>query len=358
MAFSPGRLTQARHRRGLTKSALAAAVDLTPRRIAAYENSGDTPPRSTLEGLASALRFPVEFFELDEPTTLTPDRVSFRSLARLSAASRDAALASATLATEVSRWIDDRFHLPEVELPELRDLGPTDAATALRAMWSLGELPAPNVIHLVEAHGVRVFSLPDECAALDAVSAWIDGTPFIFLTRHKSPERSRWDACHELGHLLLHVASPPHGRDHEREADEFARELLLPHRGFTSRAPRYPSLNDVRAEKQYWKVSALAYIRRLHHVGIITDWQYKSLVIEASQAGYRRAEGDIDREDSQIVPQILDLLHQDRQSVQTIADDLCVPAPDVRGLLFSPIVGYTHDDKSVRSARPNLRLLQ
>jgi Zn-dependent peptidase ImmA (M78 family) len=342
----------------MTKTTLAKAVGLTPRRIADYENYGDPPPPETLAELATALEFPVEYFNRPEPTTLGADRVSFRSYARLSASSRDAALASAGMATEVAGWIDQRFNLPDVDLPELRDLPPAVAASALRSIWSLGELPAPNLVHLMEMHGVRVFSLPDECAALDAVSAWIDGVPFVFLTRHKSPERARWDAAHELGHLLLHVENPPQGREEEQQADEFAREFLLPERGFIARAPRYPSLVDVRQEKVHWQVSALAYIRRLHHLAVVTDWQYKSLVIEASQAGYRREEGDIEREDSQLMAKVIEMLHEDGMSIANISSDLAIPVPDLQGLMFSPVLGYKGAAGEVPAPTPNLRLVR
>jgi Zn-dependent peptidase ImmA (M78 family) len=335
--FNPSRLKLARERRGFTKVALAEEVGLTPRRISSYENQGDPPPPSTIEQLAAALCFPTAFFEKTEPAIVEPDSVSFRSLTRLSARSRDMALAAASLAREVATWMDQRFDLPEVDVPDLRDVGPREAAAAVRAEWSIGELPAPNMIHLLEAHGVRVFSLVDECASLDALSMWIEEMPFVFLTSHKSPERARWDAAHELGHIVLHGGVPPHGREHERQADEFASEMLMPERGVMARTPRFADLGMVRQEKIFWRVSALAFIRRLHDLRVVTDWQYKSLVIEASQAGYRRREGDIERETSQLIPKVLDVMKSEGVSIADIASDLSIVSSELRGLLFSPL---------------------
>ncbi len=335
--FNGERLTQARHRRGLTKVALAGEVGLTARRISTYENQGEAPPDSTLTALAESLHFPVSFFMLSAPTELGPDDVSFRSFSRLSARDRDAALAAAGLATEVAAWITHHFETPSVDLPDLRDLEPAAAAAALRGIWGLGELPAPNIVHLLEAHGVFVFSLVDDCAALDAISAWVDDRPYVFLTRHKTPERARWDAAHELGHLLLHLDAPPHGKTQEIEADVFARELLLPERGFLAQAPRFPSLQDVLEHKVFWSVSAMAYIRRLHQLGRVTEWRYKSLVIEASEAGYRRREGDIERETSQLIPNLLGVLAEEGTSITEIATELNIAPPELRGLLFSPL---------------------
>ncbi len=334
---------------------MAEAVGLTPRRIAAFENEGETPPPATVEALANALAFPVAFFEYPAPRPLEAERVSFRSLSRLSARSRDAALAGAEQATEVAGWIDERFDLPSADLPDLRDVEPEEAAAVLRSMWALGEMPAPNVVHLLEAHGVRVFSLADECADLDALSAWIGDRPYVFLTHHKTPERARWDAAHELGHLVLHLGAPPGGRVHEDQADQFAREFLLPERGVRARAGRFPSLTDVRQQKVFWKVSALAYIRRLHQLGILTDWQYKSLVIEASHAGYRRKEGDIERETSQLIPKVTEALRAEGTSLADVAAALRVSPADLRGLLFSRL-GVIDGGQQMPSQRTKPRL--
>ena len=61
-----------------------------------------------------------------------------------------------------------------------------------------------NLIHLLEAHGVRIYSLTHENTDLDAFSLYWHGQPFMFLGTEKSAERSRFDAAHELAHLVLH----------------------------------------------------------------------------------------------------------------------------------------------------------
>lgn len=357
--FNPSRLTHARLRRGMTKVSLAEAVGLTPRRIAAFENQGDEPPETTIRALASALGFPRSYFQRSSPPVLEPEQVSFRSLSKLSAKSRDMAMAGATLAAEVADWVEERFDLPPCDVPDLRDVDPAEAAAALRSAWGLGVLPAPNMVHLLEARGVRVFSLVDDEAALDAVSAWIDNRPFVFLTHHKSPERARWDAAHELGHLVLHLEAPPQGQDREKEADEFAREFLLPERGVLGSAARMPSLDAVKADKLFWKVSAMAYIRRLHTLGLITDWHYKSLVIEATQAGYRTREGDIERERSQLFPKVFTALREEGVGIEQIATELCVEPDEVRQLVFSRLEALASQGTAElgETPKPTLRIV-
>lgn len=354
--FEPSRLTLARQRRGLTKVALAQAVGLTPRRISAFENEGEQPPASTVEALAKVLDFPSAFFSRSAGDLVEAERASLRSFSRLSARTRDAGLASVTLGAEFARWLEARFELPPVNLSDLRGVGPREAAAALRSLWGLGEIPAPNMVHLLEANGVMVFSLSDEFVALDALSVWIEERPFVYLTLNKSPERGRWDAAHELGHLVMHIGLCPQGRAVEREADEFASEFLLPERGVRGRVPRFPSLEEVRSEKLFWRVSALAYIRRLYQLGAVTEWQYKSLAIEASKAGYRSSEGEIERETSQLIPKVLTLLAEDGISVSSVSAELAITPAELRGLLFSP-VGLQGEGLSTETSRPELRVL-
>lgn len=108
----------------------------------------------------------------------------------------------------------------------------------------LGEAPIANMVHLLETKGVRVFSLVEDCHELDAFSTWLDGTPFVFLNTRKSAERSRMDAAHELGHLVLHRVGRPQGKEAEEEATRFGAAFLMPRasptatRWFSSCCPR------------------------------------------------------------------------------------------------------------------------
>ena len=85
------------------------------------------------------------------------------------------------------------------------------------------------MLHLLEAHGVRVYSLTAENSELDAFSLYWQAQPFIFLSTSKSGERGRFDAAHELGHLVLHWEhQEPHRPAAEEEANRFAAAFLMP----------------------------------------------------------------------------------------------------------------------------------
>src|SRR5439155_17007878 len=125
------------------------------------------------------------------------------------------------------------------QLPDLSKEGtPESAAISLRGMWGLGELAVKNIVHLLESRGVRIFSLAIDAREVDAFSMWRGTTPFIFLNTQKSSEHSRYDAAHELGHLVLHRHGEPQGQDAERQANEFASAFLMPLASVLAQAPR------------------------------------------------------------------------------------------------------------------------
>src|SRR3546814_15647567 len=93
------------------------------------------------------------------------------------------------------------------------------------------------MIKLLESKGVHVFSLAEDTKNVDAFSCWRNGQPFVFLNTFKSAERSRFDAAHELAHLVLHRHGGPQGREAETEANQFASALLMPHAALVSTIP-------------------------------------------------------------------------------------------------------------------------
>lgn len=305
--MTPSRLKLARHRRAMTLTALSRASGVPLRTLSAYENAHHTPPPATVARLADALDVTPEFLAADDVDLLVPDVVSFRKLSRTTAGRRDAALAAGRIAIEIADWIEARFRLPEPDLPTLEKHGPETAAEIVRRRWSLGERPVPNAVHLLEAHGVRVFSLAEDCREVDAFSLIRDDRPFVFLNTDRSAERQRFDAAHELGHLLLHAgAARVHGRDREAEANRFAAAFLMPRRAVTAQGLREATLDQVLAAKRHWSVSALAMTHRLHELQLLSDWNYRTTCIALARDGYRTAEpGGARPETSQLLAKVL-----------------------------------------------------
>lgn len=363
--FTPSRLGLARRRRGLTKKHLAELVGVSDRAITAYEAGEMLPQRDTLEQIARVLEFPMAFFSGPDLEEIPTEAASFRSMARMTASQKHSAQASGSLALALHDWISQRFKLPATDVPRV---GPgVDAETAaevVRAEWGLGEQPVPNLVHLLEAHGVRVFSLTQECREVDAFSLWLR-QPFVFLNTQKSAEHSRFDAAHELGHLVMHGHHEiPQGKEIEREANQFASAFLMPAAGVLATAPRTPSVSDLIRAKKPWRVSVSALAYRLHQLHALSDWRYRRLAVEISQHGYRTREPEpIARETSQILNKVFTALRKEATSKADVARGLDLHPRDLDRLVFNlallPVdtddMGTEHGSAAVTER--NLRLV-
>ena len=187
--FNPQRLSVARRRRGKTKTALADALGVSVRMVTAYERGEKSPRHETLERMACTLGFPETFFQGDDLTEPSLEGTSFRALSNLTARQRDQARGAATLALAVSDWFGERFDLPQPSVPQYPGVDPEVAAMSVRAEWGAGERPIGNMIHLLEAQGVRFFCLVEECAAVDAFSFWSGETPYV-VAEHRQVRRA------------------------------------------------------------------------------------------------------------------------------------------------------------------------
>lgn len=336
MVFNAKRLRQARRRRGLSRRGLAQVTGISLRTLAYNESGQRAPNEEQRLALASALGFPDRFFLRDDPKEVSKDGVSFRAMSRMTAGQRERALASAELALEFSAWLDKKFKLPQPDLVDCRHhRNPEAAAVALRSHWCLGDRPIGNLIHLLEKRGVRVFSVAEDSGNLDAFSFWNDGRPHIFLNTLKSGERGRYDAAHELGHLVMHEHGEPRGRQAEREADSFASCFLMPRSSVAAKRPRFRNLDALVKAKKHWGVSVLALAYRWHELGLLTDWHYRQVCIEAQKRGYRRREPNaIDRETSQVLRKALAHLWSQRVTPAQIAASFDWPSNELANLTF------------------------
>lgn len=364
--FNHSRLTVARQLRGLSKGVLADQIDVTRRSVGGYESGEAVPSERTLRNIVDVLDFPRGFFFGDDLEIPQPDAVSFRAMSKMTAAQRNMALGEGALALQLNEWIESRFELPAASLPDLRgEPTPEAAADALRQIWRLGQQPIPNMIHLLEAKGVRVFSLSVDSREVDAYSMWRESTPYIFLNTFKSAERSRFDAAHELAHLLLHRHAAPQGRVAEQQADDFASSFLLPRASVLAHAPRFATLPALIRLKHFWGVSVAALTYRLHKVGVLSDWHYRTLYTEIGKRGYQVNEPESQpHETSEVLHQVLGHLRSDGISRTEVAVDLQINESDLDRLMFGLVLtslrgGRTSDDPvQTSSGDRQLRLLE
>lgn len=324
----------------LSKKEFARLSGVSQKTITRCESLDEehNPSLENVESFSQTLSFPVGFFYLDDIDVADIEITSFRSLTSMTALIREAALAAGSIGFEVSDWIEDQFALPEVQIPDLSSYGakePAHAARILREEWRLGEKPISNIIHLLESKGARIFSLCENTLKVNAYSLWRNEKPYLFLNTQKSSECSRFDAAHELGHLVLHQDGKTKGRDAEDQANAFASSFLMPRRDILANIPKVKNLNHLIDLKTRWKVSLAALCYRLHKLGILTDWKYRDYCILLSKYGYNKNEpNSIDREQSIVWNKVLNSLWSEQKTHYDIAEVLCLPIDEVEGLIF------------------------
>jgi len=360
MAFNGQRLTVARQRRGHTKKSLAALMGVTARAVTGWEASEYPPETHHVDRLIDVLGFPSVFFESDDMVAPEKDAVSFRSMTSMKAVQRDATIAACAVANAVNEWVDRTYSLPPADVADMRDYAPEVAAGALRQHWGLGHRPIQNMVHLLEAKGVRVFSLSQNCVEVDACSIWLAGRPFVFLNTFKSAERSRFDAAHELGHLVLHKHGAPNGQEAEKEANTFARHFLMPEPAVRADAPRVATLSELIRKKKTWNVSVAALAYHYWKIGLLSEWHYKSLAIEIQSRGYRTNEPNgTERERSRVWEKLFSSLRQESKGKAWLAQELHLPVSEISELLFGLVTSSVEGDAANRTPqrRGHLRLV-
>lgn len=337
---TPSRITLARQRRGLHISALARELGVTRQTVAAWEIGDQIPSLANLAALGDRLQFPVEFFTSADIEAVPVGAVSFRALSKMTASTRDIALAAGRTALLINEWLAGHYRMPEPDVPTLGLQPPEQASEAVRQRWDLGNAPVSNMTHLLESRGVRIFSLPEECRTVDAYSLRWLGTPVVLLAPGKSAERRRFDLAHELAHLVLHSEQEHfQGPRAEDEANRFAASFLMPRRGMLARPLRHATIDMILTERRRWKVAAMALTYRLNELGFLTEWEYRNHCIELSRRGFRRSEpGGGAHESSLLLSKIMQSLRRKSMGTSQLAAEIGFSVDELSSYLLGLVV--------------------
>ncbi|OWU64389.1 MAG: XRE family transcriptional regulator [Armatimonadetes bacterium Cent15-Ar3] len=363
MVVNASRLAVARECQGFTKSYVAQQLGVSTQAIKDYEDGNTVPSLHRLEELASPGLYdvPIGFFSREEIEDVPIESITFRSRRSLRASVRSRAVAKSRIASQdIARFLEAEFAMPEVDIPtDLASLSPEEAARVLRMKWGLGYGPIDNMVHLLEAKGVFVFWVHEDSKAVDGFAYWVDSRPVIFLNSFKeSGERGRFDAAHELGHLILHADVPKERLDTkeiEDQANDFASAFLMPAEQFRQEAPRIHSIHAFLRLKPRWKVAVQAMVRRSRDLGLLTQWHYETAYKQMSMMGWRSGpeEGALSREGSHLHFVIFDALGQQGTHPEDVANQL-----DLRlSLLLELMPSANYFTKDRLSIKGNLRIL-
>ena len=289
------RLRQARLAAGLSLEGLAERLErrVTKQALSKYERGLSQPPPSRIADIAAALN--VRASSLLAESDVEIRWLAYRKLQRLSKSRQAQVTAVATQRLEGEVRLRELFHLADRhDLPgpiEVRDVQDCEyAAAALRMRWNLGDRPVDSLIEQLEEHGCAVVTWP-EAWGFDGLSGWANQTPVLVLNEAPPADRLRFNAAHELGHLVMKRTEDE--KTAEAFAHRFAAAFLVPAeaaRRELGPLRRGLALDELGLLKQRWGLSMEAWIRRARDLEIIGDEAYRRLNMRFRQRGWHRSE--------------------------------------------------------------------
>lgn len=304
----PARLLEARLASRLNQTELASLIGVSRQAVSAYEQGEKSPEPNTMRLLAEALEQPIGYFTKSEIATFGTHSINyFRKTGADTKRRNMACEVYASWLAQAAYLFEPVAKFPEVDIPHFEPRSSTSSryeedeieeiAEQVRNRFGLGLGPISNVVRLLEVKGIVVARVQITGENIEAFSFWSGPRPFVFLASEKeSGARARFDAAHELGHLVLHrwigadeIEDKKRLKEIEYEADRFAGAFLLPRKSFPNEvySPRLMAFVDLKAR---WKVSVQAMIYRCKSLGLFDEQQVTNLYKQISFKKWRKLE--------------------------------------------------------------------
>lgn len=288
------RIRHGRMRAGLSLRALSEKIGITAPALGNYENGITTPDSSRLISIAEALDIPIEYFFRQEPIiSLTP--LAYRKKSRFGIKKEEQVI-------EITRdWLERFYEIEDIlgthekpDLPERVILSSPEEieqiAVDLRKRWNLGVDPIPNLMDIMEQHGIKV-CLIDGPKTFDGMIIMVNnGLPVIVINRAMSGDRQRLTLAHELGHLVCTI---PDDWFDDTLFHRFAGAFLFPDERVKTEfggGRKKISIEELCILKHRYGISMMAIIYRTYHLGLISASFLKSMQILFRKNGWHESE--------------------------------------------------------------------
>lgn len=335
------RIKQAREMRRLLQGQLAEKIGVKQPTVAKLENGSLKPSDQIIEAISLQTGFPVSFFKQEPGPEFPLGSLLFRAKASVTQIDRAEAHQYGRLIFE---WIDKTSALQglrklPLRLPRLSG----DAITAARiTRSSLGlspDTPIPHLTYAIEKSGVLVLALPKPLKGRDAFSVWAGREtlrPVIVVINGAPGDRLRFNLAHEIAHLVMHETIRGDISELESQANQFAAELLMPEAAMRQEIVAPVTLPTLSALKPRWGVSIQALIRRAYDLEIITPRQYKYLMHQLTERGWRLREPsnlDVPVEKPRALRQMAEMGYGNPINYEKLASDLKLPIKLVKETL-------------------------
>lgn len=283
------RLKSARLMRGLSMEQLCKKLNniVSKQSISKYEKGIMFPNSTVLIELSKALNLNIDFFFRPYKTDISD--IEFRKKNKLSITSLKGIKEIVLDRIEKYFEIENILNIENPFNSKFKNeiVSSTEdikkIAHKLREYWKLGEDAINNVISTLEDNGIKLIQL-DSDINFDGLSGYVNKKyPVIIINKNASPERQRFTAFHELGHLVLSFNDTIVKKEKEHYCNQFANEMLIPCSQLIKligNKRKDISLQELTPIQIQYGISIDALMYKARELNIITESRYKGYYIK------------------------------------------------------------------------------
>ena len=294
------RLKRARAASGLSMKALGDQAGVSANMIKKYEHDESMPSSGVLLKLGQALDVRSEYFF--RPVNIELSRVEYRK--RANTPKSVIKRITADVLEQAERWQElanlwPKFPVSGFDdvpglLEQVGDLEQVEkVAERVRTVWKLGMNPIPDLVDLLESHGVLVIVTEvEDQEKFSGLQAEVAKQPVIVISANWPGDHQRFTLAHELGHLLLHKRLDS-ALDEEKACRRFAGAFLLPAISIRQQLGKKRhglEMYELFLLKHEFGLSMQACLYRAADLGIIDESVRNRLFRRFSSQGWRKKE--------------------------------------------------------------------
>ncbi len=291
--INPKMILLARESRGWTQQTLSEKIHSHKANLSRLEKGDTQAATDTLEAIAEATGYPVQFFY--QKGDFIPVNLAYRRRQNVPAKIITPIEAQVNIMRMHVEFLTTALDIPATRLPVYtvtEKNTPAVIAAQLRKAWNIDTAVIPNLTHLLEDKGVLINMFDFGTTRVDSKNILTEnGFPLIFLNATLLGDRQRFSLAYELGHLVMHTFTIiPHDRDISHEANAFAAEFLMPAKAISKDFESGITLPLLGELKRKWKVSMISLLYRADDLGLLTPNQKRYLIQQFNQLKIRRRE--------------------------------------------------------------------
>ena len=290
-----------RLKNNMTKKALADVVGISSMAITNYENDSRKPDMDTIKKLAKALNVKVTDFLSNTGRELSFTHGKFRKSSKLGSTIQE------YIRESVEEYFGRFFQVVSFlggtkilqPAPSMKKLPWTndseDAAKELRKYLDIpANGPINSLVEILENKGILVFFIDVDSTYFSGMNGTVNGIPYIVINRNMSPARIRSTIVHEVSHFAFEWPEDLTDKEEENIATAISGAFLFPkddvYRELGYKRNVISKAMTITCRK--YGISLFMLVKRARICNIINDSVEKVFYINASKAGWRKAEPD------------------------------------------------------------------